>query len=109
MLHSGYYAVLNRYCKAPEVCRATKHPEGSTAENSLYTAILESPMRLISMDVFTMPEVTVEGEVFDCAILVVDRHSGYIVAVLGKKYNPRRRTTGKGTEWGCKPRLWRKQ
>ena len=37
------------------------------------------------MDVFVMPEVAVEGEVFDCVILAVDRHSGYIVAVPGKK------------------------
>ena len=32
-----------------------------------------------------MPEVTVEGETYDCVILAVDRHSGYIVAVPGKK------------------------
>ena len=81
----GYYAVLNRYCKACAVCRATKHPNRSTAGNPVYTAIPESPMRSISMDVFAMPEVTVEGEVSDCVILGVDRHSGYIVAVLGKK------------------------
>ena len=31
-----------------------------------------------------MPEVTMKGEVFDCVILAVDRHSGYIVAVPGK-------------------------
>ena len=81
----GYYAVLNRYCKAGAVCRATKHPDRSTAGNPVYTAIPESPMRSISMDVFAMPEVTVEGEVFGCVILAVDRHSGYIVAVPGKK------------------------
>ena len=39
----------------------------------------------MAMDVFTMPEVTVEGETYDCVILAVDRHSGYIVAVPGKK------------------------
>ena len=81
----GHYAVLNRYCKAYAVCRATKHPNRSTAGNPVYTAIRESPMRLISMDVFAMPEVIVEGEVFDCVILAGDRHSGYIVAVPGKK------------------------
>ena len=32
-----------------------------------------------------MPEVTVAGEIYDCVILAVDRHSGYIVAVRGKK------------------------
>ena len=42
-------------------------------------------MRSISMDVFAMPEVNVEGEVFDCVFLAVDRHSGYIMAVPGKK------------------------
>ena len=81
----GYYAVLKRYCKACAVCRATKHPNQSTAVNPVYTAIPESPMRSISMDVFTLPEVPVEGEVFDCIILAADRHSGFIVAVLGKK------------------------
>ena len=51
----------------------------------MYTAILEIPMRSISMDVFAIPEVTVEGEVFNCVFLAVDRHGGYIVAVPGKK------------------------
>ena len=81
----GYYAAVNRYCKVCTGWRATKHPHRSTAGNSVYRAILESPMRSISMNVFAMPEVTVEGEVFDCVILAVDRHSGYIVAVPGKK------------------------
>ena len=42
-------------------------------------------MRSLAMDVFAMPEVTVEGETYDCVILAVDRHSGYIVAGPGKK------------------------
>ena len=42
-------------------------------------------MRSVAIDVFAMPEVTVEGETYDCVILAVDRHSGYIVAVPGKK------------------------
>ena len=42
-------------------------------------------MRSVAMDVFAMPEVTVEGETYDCVILAMDRHSGYIVAVPGKK------------------------
>ena len=32
-------------------------------------------MRSLAMDVFAMPEVTVEGETYDCVILAVDRHS----------------------------------
>ena len=85
LLPPGYYAVPNRYCEACAVCRATKHPNRSTAGNAVHTAVPESPMRSISMDVFAMPDVTVQREVFDCAILAVDRHSGYILAVPGKK------------------------
>ena len=42
-------------------------------------------MRSIAMDVFAMPEVTVEGGKYDCIVSAVDRHSGYIVGVPGKK------------------------
>ena len=81
----GYYAILDNYCSDCAVCRATKSPNHSTAGNPVYTAIPEAPMRSVSMDVFAMPEVTVEGETYDCVILAVDRHSWYIVAVPGKK------------------------
>ena len=80
----GYYAILDKYCSDCAVCRATKSPNHSTAGNPVYTAIPEAPMRSVAMDVFAMPEVTVEGETYDCVILAVDRHSGYIVAVPGK-------------------------
>ena len=82
----GYCAILDKYCSDCAVCRATKRPNHSTAGNPVYTAIPEAPMRSVAMDVFAMPEVTVEGETYDCVILAVDRHSGYIVAVPGKKY-----------------------
>ena len=81
----GYYAILDKYCSDCAVCWATKSPNHSTAGNPVYTAIPESPMRSVAMDVFAMAEVTVEGETYDCVILAVDRHSGYIVAVPGKK------------------------
>ena len=81
----GYYAILDRYCSDCAVCRATKSPNYSTAGNPVYTAIPEAPMRSVAMDVFAMPEVTVEGETYDCVILAVNRHSRYIVAVPGKK------------------------
>ena len=81
----GYYALLDKYCSDCAVCRATKSPTHSTAGNPVYTAIQEAPMRSVAMDVFAMPEVTVDGETYDCVILGVDRHSGYTVAVPGKK------------------------
>ena len=82
----GYYPIRNRYCNDCAVCRATKSPNHSTAGNPVHTAIAPAPMRSIAMDVFAMPEVTVEGEEYDCIISAVDRHSGYIVAVPGKKF-----------------------
>ena len=81
----GYYALLDKYCSDCAVCRATKSPNHSTAGNPVYTAIPEAPLRSVAMDVFAMPQVTVDGEHYDCVILAVDRHSGYIVAVPGKK------------------------
>ena len=81
----GYYAILDKYCTDCAVCWATRSPNHTTAGNPVYTAILEAPMRSVAMDVFAMPEVTVEGETYDCVILGVDRHSGYIVAVPDKK------------------------
>ena len=81
----GYYAILNRYCNSCAVCRATKSPNHSTAGNPVYMAIPGAAMCSIAMNVFAKPEVTVEGRKYDCIISGVDRHSGYIVAVLGKK------------------------
>ena len=81
----GYYTILDKYCSDCAVCRATKSPNHSTAGNPVYTPIPEAPMRSVALDVFATPEVTVEGETYDCVILAVDRHSGYIVAVPGKK------------------------
>ena len=81
----GYHAILDKYCSDCAVCRATKSRNHSTAGNPVYTPIPEAPMRSVAMDVFAMPEVTVDGETYDCVILAVDRHSGYIVAVPGKK------------------------
>ena len=87
----GYYAILDKYCSHCAVCRATKSPNHSKAGNPVYTAILEAPMWSVAMDVFAMPEVTMEGETYDCVILAVDRHSGYIVAVPGKKSKKKER------------------
>ena len=81
----GSYTILDKYCSDCAVCRATKSPNHFTAGNPVYTAILEAPMRSVATDVFAMPEVTADGETYDCVILAVDRHSRYTVAVPGQK------------------------
>ena len=93
----GYYAILNRCCNDCAVCRATKSPNHSTAGNPVDTPIPEAPMRSIAMDVLAMPEVTVQGEKYDCIISAVDRHSGYIVAVPGKKSKKKDKKDKHGT------------
>ena len=98
----GYYAILDRYCSDCAVCRARKSPNHSKAGNPVYTAIPEAPMRSVAMDVFAMPEVTVEGETYDCVILAVDRHSGYIVAVPGKKSKKKDKKDKHGVELRAK-------
>ena len=42
-------------------------------------------MRSVAIDVFAMLKVTVEGGKYDNIVSAVDQHSGYIVAVPGKK------------------------
>ena len=81
----GYCAIFNLYFNDCAVCRAMKNRNHSKAGNLVYTEIPEAPMRSIAMDVFAMREVTIEGKKYDCIISALDRHSGYIVAVLGKK------------------------
>ena len=81
----GYCAILNPYCTLSALCRTTRSTSHSTAGNPVFTAMPEAPMRSIAMDVFAMPEVTDEGGKYDCIISALDRHSGYILAVPGKK------------------------
>ena len=81
----AYYAILNRYCNDGAVCRFKRSGNHSTAGNLVFTPITKAPMRSVTMEVFAMPEVTVEEGKYDCIISAVDRHSGCIVAVPGKK------------------------
>ena len=82
-----------------------KSPNHSTAGNPVYTAIPEAPMRSVAMDVFAMPEVTVEGETYDCVILAVDSHGGYIVAVPGKKSKKKDKKDKHGVGLQARPSL----
>ena len=59
-------------------------------------------MRPTSMDVFAMPEVNTEGEVFDCVIQAVHRHSRYIDAVPGKKSTKKDKSNKHGVDLQAK-------
>ena len=81
----GYYAILNRYGNDCAACRARKSPSHSTARNSVHTAIPEAPMRSIAMDVFAMPEVTMEGGNMIVLFLPWTDIAGISWRFLGKK------------------------
>ena len=59
-----------------------------------WAPIPDQPMQTVAVDIFSMPEVQIGKEVFDCVVLCVDRHSGYIVAILALK-------KGVASQGGC--------
>ena len=47
--------------------------------------IPDQPMGSVAMDVFSMPEVQIGRLYFNCVVLCVDRHTGYVFAVTVPK------------------------
>ena len=45
----------------------------------------DGPIESVSMDVSSMPEVKVGKDTYDCVVIIVRRHLGYLVAVPAKK------------------------
>ena len=58
---------------------------GTSRGEAQWTPVPDQPMESVAMDVFSMPEVHIGKETFDCVVLCVDRHSGYVVAVPARK------------------------
>ena len=56
----GYDAIRNCDWNIYVVCRVTTSPERTTAWNPVYRAFPEVPTRSVAIDVFAMPEVTVQ-------------------------------------------------
>ena len=77
----GNRGPLNRVKDACPVCAAC-----NPANYSLHwTPIPNNPMESVSMGVFSMAKVTVGKAKYDYVEIIVDRHSGYLVAVLAQK------------------------
>ena len=71
--------------KGCAVCNACNPRNAPSVGEPQWTPVPERPMESVALDVFSMPEVHIGKEVFDCVVLCVDRHSGYIVAVPARK------------------------
>ena len=68
-----------------QVCAACNPANYSLAGDQQGRLIPDGPMESVSMDAFSMPEVKVGRGTYECVVIVVDRHSRYLVAVLAKK------------------------
>ena len=63
------------------MCQAVKLPKKSQVGNADWTPVPDVPMESVAIDKFAMPPVRQSKGVYDCVVLCVDRHSGYLVAV----------------------------
>jgi hypothetical protein len=70
-------ASLVKYC---ETCQACSRPPSLKGPIE-YTPIPLNPMSSVALDIFHMPQVKFQGNPYDCMVVCVDRHSGWIVAI----------------------------
>ena len=81
----GLYTAIKKVRKGCSVCQACNPDNRNVKGEAQWTPVPDQPMESVAMDVFSMPEVHIGKETFNCAILCVDRHSGYVVAVPARK------------------------
>ena len=81
----GLYTAIKEVRKGCSVCQACNPDNRNVKGEARWTPVPDQPMESVAMDVFSMPEVHIGKETFDCVVLCVDRHSGYVVAVPARK------------------------
>ena len=81
----GLYNAIKQVKKGCAVCQACNPKNRNIKEESGWTPIADQPMESAAMDVFSMPKVHIRKEFFNCLVLCVDQHSGYIVNVPARK------------------------
>ena len=83
--HIVLYTAIKKVRKGCSVCQARNPDNRNVKGEPQWTPVPDQPMESVAMDVFSMPEVHIGKETFDCVVLCVDRHSGYVVAVPARK------------------------
>ena len=81
----GLYNAIKDVKKGCSVCQACNPDNLNAQVESEWTPNPDQPMESVAMDFFSMPEIHIGKEVFDCVVLCLDRHSGYVVAVPARK------------------------
>ena len=79
------YSAIKKVRKGCPVCQACNTDNRNVKGEAQWTPLPDQPTESVAMDVFSMPEVNIGKETFDCVVLCVDRHSGYVVAVPARK------------------------
>ena len=82
---NGLYNAIKQVKKGCSVCQACNPDNRNVKGGAQWTPIPDQPMESVAMDVFFMPEVHIGKEVFDCVVLCVQRHSGYVVDAPARK------------------------
>ena len=90
----GLYNAIKQIKKGCSLCQACNPDNRSHQGEAQWTLIPDQPMESVAMDVLFMPEVHIGKEAFDCVVVCVDRHSGYVVAVPARK-------KGVASQGGC--------
>ena len=83
--HISLYNAIKKVRKGCSVRQACNPDKRNVKGESQWTPVPDQPMQSVAMDVFSMPEVHIGKETFDCVVLCVDRHSGYVVAIPARK------------------------
>ena len=81
----GLCNAIKQVKKGCSVCQACNHDNRNVEGEAQRTPIPDQHLESVAMDVFSMPEVHIGIEVFDCVVLCVDRQGGYVVAVPARK------------------------
>ena len=81
----GLYNAIKKVGKGCSVCHACNPDNRNVTGEPQWTPVPDQPMESVAIGVFSMPEIHIGKETFDCVVLCVDRHSGYVVAVPARK------------------------
>ena len=73
---------VKRHCKVCAPCNPANY---SLAGHQKWTQIPDRPMESVSIDVFSIPELEVGKDTYDCVVIDVDHLTGYLVAVPARK------------------------
>ena len=81
----GLYNAIKKVRKGCSVCQACNPDNRNVRGEAQWTPVPDQPMESVAMDVFSVPEVHIGKETFDCVVLCVNGDRGYVVAVLARK------------------------